>query len=72
VSTDLLPEHPDWLWRNPDPKPSYAELVVLARCMQVLSDELCAELTGRAINIHHSFRPSFNGGSRITRPTPAA
>ncbi|HSU69987.1 MAG TPA: formyltetrahydrofolate deformylase, partial [Micrococcaceae bacterium] len=37
------------------------ELVVLARYMQVLSDELCAELTGKAINIHHSFLPSFKG-----------
>ena len=36
-------------------------LVVLARYMQVLSDELCAELSGRAINIHHSFLPSFKG-----------
>jgi folate-dependent phosphoribosylglycinamide formyltransferase PurN len=38
-----------------------AELVVLARYMQVLSDDLCAELAGRAINIHHSFLPSFKG-----------
>lgn len=38
-----------------------AELVVLARYMQVLSDRLCAELAGRAINIHHSFLPSFKG-----------
>ena len=38
-----------------------AELVVLARYMQVLSDGLCAELSGRAINIHHSFLPSFKG-----------
>jgi formyltetrahydrofolate deformylase len=37
------------------------ELVVLARYMQVLSDGLCTELTGRAINIHHSFLPSFKG-----------
>ncbi len=37
------------------------ELVVLARYMQVLSDELCADLAGRAINIHHSFLPSFAG-----------
>ena len=37
------------------------ELVVLARYMQVLSDRLCAELAGRAINIHHSFLPSFAG-----------
>jgi formyltetrahydrofolate deformylase len=37
------------------------ELVVLARYMQVLSPELCERLTGRAINIHHSFLPSFKG-----------
>ena len=36
-------------------------LVVLARYMQVLSRDACAELTGRAINIHHSFLPSFKG-----------
>ncbi|RYF27773.1 MAG: formyltetrahydrofolate deformylase [Comamonadaceae bacterium] len=38
-----------------------AELVVLARYMQVLSDDLCRKLSGRAINIHHSFLPSFKG-----------
>jgi formyltetrahydrofolate deformylase len=38
-----------------------AELVVLARYMQILSNELCSELSGRAINIHHSFLPSFKG-----------
>jgi len=38
-----------------------AELVVLARYMQVLSDALCVRLQGRAINIHHSFLPSFKG-----------
>jgi len=38
-----------------------AELVVLARYMQVLSDNLCRELSGKAINIHHSFLPSFKG-----------
>jgi formyltetrahydrofolate deformylase len=37
------------------------DLVVLARYMQVLSDGLCRELSGRAINIHHSFLPSFKG-----------
>lgn len=37
------------------------ELVVLARYMQVFSDELSAELAGRTINIHHSFLPSFKG-----------
>ncbi|HRD60031.1 MAG TPA: formyltetrahydrofolate deformylase [Nocardioides sp.] len=36
-------------------------LVVLARYMQILSDGLCRELGGRAINIHHSFLPSFKG-----------
>jgi formyltetrahydrofolate deformylase len=38
-----------------------AELVVLARYMQVLSNDLCRALSGRAINIHHSFLPSFKG-----------
>ena len=37
------------------------DLVVLARYMQILSPELCAALPGRAINIHHSFLPSFKG-----------
>ncbi|NUL48147.1 formyltetrahydrofolate deformylase [Cellulosimicrobium funkei] len=37
------------------------ELVVLARYMQILSDDLCRRLEGRAINIHHSFLPSFKG-----------
>lgn len=37
------------------------QLVVLARYMQVLSDTLCKELSGRIINIHHSFLPSFKG-----------
>ena len=37
------------------------ELVVLARYMQILSPELCADLKGRCINIHHSFLPSFIG-----------
>jgi formyltetrahydrofolate deformylase len=36
-------------------------LVVLARYMQVLSDDACRALSGRAINIHHSFLPSFKG-----------
>ena len=38
-----------------------AELVVLARYMQVLSSGMCEQLKGRAINIHHSFLPSFKG-----------
>ncbi|HCA86752.1 MAG TPA: formyltetrahydrofolate deformylase [Streptomyces sp.] len=39
----------------------HVELVVLARYMQVLSDDLCKQLSGRIINIHHSFLPSFKG-----------
>jgi formyltetrahydrofolate deformylase len=38
-----------------------ARLVVLARYMQILSDGMCQQLAGRAINIHHSFLPSFKG-----------
>ncbi|GLZ75643.1 formyltetrahydrofolate deformylase [Actinorhabdospora filicis] len=38
-----------------------ADVVVLARYMQVLSDDFCAKLSGRIINIHHSFLPSFKG-----------
>jgi formyltetrahydrofolate deformylase len=41
---------------------------VLARYMQILSDDLCRRLSGRAINIHHSFLPSFKGA----RPYHAA
>jgi len=37
------------------------ELVVLARYMQVLSPRLCSEMSGKIINIHHSFLPSFKG-----------
>ncbi len=38
-----------------------ADLVVLARYMQVLSEDFCAKLPGRIINIHHSFLPGFKG-----------
>lgn len=40
---------------------SGAELIVLARYMQILSDEFCADFAGRVINIHHSFLPGFKG-----------
>ncbi len=40
-----------------------AELIVLARYMQVLSDEMCSKMSGRIINIHHSFLPSFKGAN---------
>ncbi len=38
-----------------------ADLIVLARYMQILSDDLCGRLEGRIINIHHSFLPGFKG-----------
>ena len=37
------------------------DLLVLARYMQILSDDMCRKITGKAINIHHSFLPSFKG-----------
>ncbi|RRC95556.1 formyltetrahydrofolate deformylase [Schaalia canis] len=37
------------------------ELLILARYMQILSENVCAEMAGRIINIHHSFLPSFKG-----------
>jgi formyltetrahydrofolate deformylase len=40
-----------------------AELIVLARYMQVLSDDVCQRMSGKIINIHHSFLPSFKGAS---------
>lgn len=42
---------------------SGAELIVLARYMQVLSDAICRKMSGRIINIHHSFLPSFKGAN---------
>ncbi|NKK54829.1 formyltetrahydrofolate deformylase [Rhizobium leguminosarum bv. viciae] len=39
------------------------ELIVLARYMQILSDEMCQKMSGRIINIHHSFLPSFKGAN---------
>jgi len=40
-----------------------AELIVLARYMQILSDRMCQQMSGRIINIHHSFLPSFKGAN---------
>jgi formyltetrahydrofolate deformylase len=42
---------------------SGAELIVLARYMQILSDRICQKMAGRIINIHHSFLPSFKGAA---------
>jgi formyltetrahydrofolate deformylase len=44
-----------------------ADLVVLARYMQVLSDTTCRKLAGRCINIHHSFLPGFKGAAPYTQ-----
>lgn len=43
------------------------DLVILARYMQVLSDQLCRKLDGRVINIHHSFLPGFKGAKPYHR-----
>ncbi|WP_127107998.1 formyltetrahydrofolate deformylase [Pararhodobacter zhoushanensis] len=40
-----------------------AELIVLARYMQILSDDMCTKMSGKIINIHHSFLPSFKGAN---------
>lgn len=40
-----------------------AQLIVLARYMQILSDEMCQKMSGQIINIHHSFLPSFKGAN---------
>ena len=44
-------------------KTAEIELIVLARYMQILSPEFCAEFAGRIINIHHSFLPGFKGAN---------
>jgi formyltetrahydrofolate deformylase len=43
------------------------DLVILARYMQILSDDFCRPLMGRVINIHHSFLPSFKGANPYTQ-----
>jgi formyltetrahydrofolate deformylase len=44
-----------------------AELIVLARYMQILSDDMASHLSGRCINIHHSFLPGFKGAKPYTQ-----
>ena len=56
---DTKPQQEQKLWSLIEE--TGTELVVLARYMQVLSDDLSARLAGRCINIHHSFLPSFKG-----------
>ncbi|MAS23816.1 MAG: formyltetrahydrofolate deformylase [Oceanospirillaceae bacterium] len=59
VTKDNKPEQEKRLLELVDETKS--DLVVLARYMQILSDDLCRQLVGRAINIHHSFLPGFKG-----------
>ena len=48
------------------------DLVVLARYMQILSDNLSKRLSGKVINIHHSFLPSFKGAKPYHQAHSAA
>ena len=48
-------------------KQQEVDLIILARYMQVLSDQLCRKLDGRVINIHHSFLPGFKGAKPYHR-----
>ncbi|ACI51643.1 formyltetrahydrofolate deformylase [Gluconacetobacter diazotrophicus PA1 5] len=59
VTRDNKAEQEERLWTLV--RQTNSELVVLARYMQVLSDSLTARLSGRCINIHHSFLPGFKG-----------
>jgi formyltetrahydrofolate deformylase len=59
ITRDTKMEQEGQIWALA--KETQAELVVLARYMQVLSDALTAKLNGRCINIHHSFLPGFKG-----------
>lgn len=59
VTKDTKAEQEARVWQVVEE--SQADLVVLARYMQILSDELTAKLEGRCINIHHSFLPGFKG-----------
>ena len=59
VTAETKPQQEAALWRLIEA--TGTELVVLARYMQVLSDELATRLAGRCVNIHHSFLPGFKG-----------
>nr|WP_241968991.1 formyltetrahydrofolate deformylase [Trueperella bialowiezensis] len=59
ITKDTKPEAEARLWELITERD--VELVVLARYMQILSEDMCTKLAGRAINIHHSFLPSFKG-----------
>lgn len=59
ISRETKPQQEQEVWRLI--QETEADLVVLARYMQVLSNEMCQKLAGRAINIHHSLLPGFKG-----------
>ncbi|MCA4822699.1 formyltetrahydrofolate deformylase [Serratia rhizosphaerae] len=59
VTADTRPQQEAQVWKIIEE--TGAELVILARYMQVLSDTMCRRLAGKAINIHHSLLPGFKG-----------
>ncbi len=59
ITADTKPQQEAQVWAVVEE--TGAELVILARYMQVLSSEMCQKLSGRAINIHHSLLPGFKG-----------
>lgn len=59
ITAETKPEQEAKLWQLM--QNLQADFLVLARYMQILSDDLCQKLNGRAINIHHSFLPGFKG-----------
>jgi len=59
ISKENKPQQEAEIWRQV--QETKTDLVVLARYMQILSDDLSAKLSGRCINIHHSFLPGFKG-----------
>ena len=61
ITPDTKQQQEAQIWRLV--QESSADLVVLARYMQILSNDLTAKLAGRCINIHHSFLPSFKGAN---------
>ena len=65
VSRETKLEQETRLWELV--RETHADLVVLARYMQILSDGLTAKLEGRCINIHHSFLPGFKGANPYTQ-----
>ncbi|GKW49608.1 formyltetrahydrofolate deformylase [Halomonas sp. NCCP-2165] len=59
ITPETKPQQEAQVWQVVEE--SGAELVILARYMQVLSSEMCEKLSGRGINIHHSLLPGFKG-----------